>query len=93
MSDDLPNIPTPPWKFVEVAWEDSAAPCDTWTAEADLPDAAIIVTRGWLVKETKRCVKLAASCAYWEETQRWIFGEQVSIPHKALLYGPKEIGE
>jgi hypothetical protein len=72
-----------------VIWEDSAAPCDTWIAEEELPDTAIIVTRGWLVKDTKRSLKLAASCAYWEDTGKWIFGEQVTIPRKALIGEPR----
>ena len=70
-------------------WEDSAAPCDTWIAEEELPDTAIIITRGWLVKDTKRSLKLAASCAYWEDTGKWIFGEQVTIPRKALIGEPQ----
>lgn len=89
--DDLPKIPTPPWPFVEVVWEDSAAPTDTWSHEDDLPDSAIIISRGWLVKETKRAIKLAASAAFWDETKKWIFGEQVTIPRKALLEEPMEI--
>lgn len=93
MSDEHeePKIPTPPWPFVEVVWEDSSASHDTWILEEEMPDTAIIISRGWLVKETKRSVKIAASCAHWESTNKWIFGEHVTIPKKALLGEPRVI--
>jgi len=79
------SVVPPPWPFVEVIWEDSSSNQASWTSEDELPDEAIIVSRGWLVKKTKRSVKLAASMANWGDPKKWEFGEVVTIPHSAII--------
>lgn len=91
MSDDLPPIPPPaPWDFVEVHWEDSGADDETWVAHEDVADNTLyIITRGWLIKETKRSITIAAS--YYRSDGKWFFGEKLSIPRKAFIGEVKKI--
>jgi hypothetical protein len=69
------------WKFVEVVWHDATAD-SAWCDEGDLPDLTVIVSRGWLCRETERAVTLAASIG-GSKTKAEV-GEVITIPRGCI---------
>lgn len=76
------------WIFVEVEWVDAKSDA-TWCGHDELPNTARILTRGWLVRETDRCLTLAASVDM-DESQRQV-GEVITIP-KGCVEIMRELG-
>ena len=76
------RCPPAPWPFVSVRWHDSAAD-HHWCDEEDAPDTVEIITAGWRISNTKRGIKIAAS--YYRVGRKWMFGEVIAIPRKAIL--------
>ncbi len=69
----------PPYKFVEVVWDDAASNSESWVAVADVAELEQVITRGWLVKETEKFVCIAGSVSN-EEDHEEIVGNTLSMP-------------
>lgn len=69
----------PPYKFVEIVWDDAASNSESWVAVADVAPLEQVITRGWLVKETEKFVCIAGSVSN-EEDHEEIVGNTLSIP-------------
>lgn len=78
------------YKFVEFKWWDAHS-VDDWVKEHELPKPAPIITRGWLLKETKNYIVLAGSHAPEDDGDAAQFGEVIAIPKGwgklKVLYG------
>lgn len=70
-----------PDKFVEVWWLDAVSGHD-WMEEADLPDPTVILSRGWLVKETDKAYILSSSIDTREEG---CVSEILTIPRGSVV--------
>lgn len=66
-------------KFVEVVWADIVAE-SKWVKAENLPYPAHFVTRGWLVKKTKKFIVLAATMELDVEEHVRDYGETIAIP-------------
>lgn len=69
----------PPYKFVEIVWDDAASNSESWVAIKDVSELEQVITRGWLVKETVKFVCIAGSVSN-EEDHEEIVGNTLSIP-------------
>lgn len=80
-----PKCDRMPWPFVEVHWHDATSE-STWKSQQDLPEVSGIVTRGWLVRHTKKSITIASSLGVVddrgdeEEPDKIDCGEIVTIP-------------
>jgi hypothetical protein len=80
------------WKFIEIVWHDAIS-ASTWceapeTDAHELPDAAHILTRGWLVRETTRSLTLAASVD--QDRSKRSVGDVITIP-KGCIESRREL--
>lgn len=66
-------------RFVEVEWDDAVS-CATWQEMEDLPGVQGCLTRGWLVKETKREIVLAATLQVEGQKMGPLVGDILAIP-------------
>lgn len=67
------------YPFVEVRWWD-AHTIDKWLTKDELPKPAPIITRGWLIKQTKRYVVIAGTIAPKFQGEPTQFGEVITVP-------------
>ncbi len=63
-------------RFVEVEWDDAHSTAE-WTERTKLPDVTKCVSRGWLLRNDKEAVTLAATLQIQNGDD---VGEIVSIP-------------
>ena len=68
-----------PFKFVEIEWADAHS-TDAWVEESSLPEPAPIISRGWLVKDTKTYVVVAGTIAPAIGKEPMQLGEIIAIP-------------
>jgi hypothetical protein len=71
-----------PYKFVSIIWNDAHS-TSGWTGQKKLPDVSTIVSRGWVIEEGKKYVKLAASLTLDEDKPE--FGEAITIPKGCIV--------
>jgi hypothetical protein len=69
----------PPYKFVEIIWDDAASNSQTWVQIQDVTAPAPIITRGWLIRDEPKFVALASSVSN-EELEDDHVGNTMTIP-------------
>ncbi len=69
----------PPYKYVEVVWEDATSNSESWVHINDIVAPERVVTRGWLVKETEKAVTLASSVSLEEDFEETV-GNTMTVP-------------
>lgn len=69
----------PPYKFVEIVWDDAASNSDAWVHKDDIALPEQVITRGWLIKEDVRSVAIASSVSNIEEFEDTV-GNTMTIP-------------
>lgn len=74
----------PPYKFVEIIWDDAASNSRTWVEIADVAAPAPVITRGWLVKDEPKFVSVASSVAY-EELEIDNVGNTMTVPRGMIV--------
>jgi len=76
------------WKFIEVRWIDSMS-VHGWVSEGQLPSAADMVTRGWLVRENDKEIVVAGT--HYESDGAPMFGETIAIPRATFTRKLREL--
>jgi hypothetical protein len=83
--DPMPDAPALNKPFVCVHWHDAADKEGTWTPHEDVEEFAtsvcLVVSWGWLVRETKAYVTLAAD--YIEDHATW--GRITKVPRGMIV--------
>ena len=70
--------------FVEITWDDTNS-LSSWTTKDALPKVAHATNRGWVIKEDKSSVTLAASIiAACEQGGEELFGDVTVIPRGCI---------
>ncbi len=72
------------WRFVEVTWMDAVSMAE-WKSQDDLPKPVRCISRGWLVKETKRYLVTAASVVFKEDGSVDEVSELLAIPKAGMV--------
>ncbi len=74
------------FKYVEVQWDDARSTA-VWTGLDELPKVCRVVTRGWLVQETKKQVVIAGTLqvAVEGEADDGDVGELIAIPAGTVI--------
>jgi hypothetical protein len=81
-----------PWPYVECRWIDATSE-SAWRRSHELPAVTPVVSRGWLVRQTKTCITLAASIASIDEklddkeklADKLDCGEIITIPKGCII--------
>ncbi len=78
-----------PWPYVEVQWHDATSESQ-WKSSDNLPNVSAIITRGWLVRQTKRCITVAGSVGAIDEKPDGEIasldvGEIITIPRGCVI--------
>lgn len=79
----------PPYKFVEVIWDDAASNNETWVQAKDITAPEQVITRGWLVRDTEKWVGVAGSVAN-EDLEEDHVGNTMTIP-RGMIVSMREI--
>lgn len=74
----------PPYKFVEVVWEDASSNSETWVHTKDIAAPEEVITRGWLVRDEEKYVALASSVAN-EDLEEDHVGNTMTIPRGMIM--------
>lgn len=74
----------PPYKFIEVIWDDAASNSDAWVHKDDIALPEQVITRGWLIKEDERSVAIASSVSNVEEFEDTV-GNTMTIPRGMII--------
>lgn len=74
----------PPYKFVEIIWDDAASNAKTWVEIADIAVPAPVITRGWLVRDDPKYVSVASSVAN-EELEKDAVGNTMTVPRGMIV--------
>lgn len=85
----LKSVDRHPWPYVEVRWIDATSE-SSWKSSDELPNTTPVLSRGWLVRQTKVCITLAASIASLDEkpeqvTDKLDCGEIITIPKGCII--------
>lgn len=79
----------PPYKYVEVIWDDAASNSQTWVGVKDVAVPAPVITRGWLVRDEPKFVSVASSIAN-EESESDTVGNTMTIP-RGMITSMREL--
>lgn len=79
----------PPYKFVEVIWDDAASNSEAWVHKNDLALPEQVITRGWLIKEDDRAIYIASSIANNVEFEDTV-GNTMTIP-KGMVVSRRDL--
>lgn len=74
----------PPYKFVEIIWDDAASNSKTWVEIADVAPPAPVITRGWLVRDEPKFVSVASSVSN-EELEIDNVGNTMTVPRGMIV--------
>lgn len=69
----------PPYKYVEVIWDDAASNSEAWVHKDDIALPEQVITRGWIIKEDERSIAIASSVSNIEEFEDTV-GNTMTIP-------------
>jgi len=69
----------PPYKLVEIIWDDASSNSETWVAVKDITEPEQVITVGFLVKETDKFVSVATSVSN-EDLDEDVVGNTMTIP-------------
>lgn len=74
----------PPYKFVEVIWEDAASNSETWVKPDGVTAPEEVISRGWLIRDEPKWVGLASSVAN-EDLEEDHVGNTMTIPRGMIV--------
>lgn len=74
----------PPYKFVEVVWEDAASNSETWVTTKEITAPEEVITRGWLVRDEPKYVAIASSVSN-EDLEEDHVGNTITIPRGMIM--------
>lgn len=74
----------PPYKFVEVVWEDAASNSETWVTAKEITAPEEVITRGWLVRDEPKYVAVASSVSN-EDLEEDHVGNTLTIPRGMIM--------
>ena len=74
----------PPYKFVEIIWDDAASNSQTWVHVQDVAAPAPVITRGWVIRDEPKFVALASSVSN-EELEEDHVGNTMTIPRGMIV--------
>lgn len=74
----------PPYKFVEVVWEDAASNSETWVIAKEITGPEEVITRGWLVRDETKYVAVASSVSN-EDLEEDHVGNTLTIPRGMIM--------
>lgn len=83
------SVYKPPYKFVEVIWDDAASNSEAWVHKNDLALPEQVITRGWLIKEDDRAIYIASSIANNVEFEDTV-GNTMTIP-KGMVVSRRDL--
>jgi hypothetical protein len=69
----------PPYKFVEIVWDDAASNSETWVQPKDVTAPEQVITRGWLIRDEPKFVTVASSVSN-EDLDEDHVGNTIAIP-------------
>jgi hypothetical protein len=79
----------PPYKFVEIIWDDAASNAETWVSTKDITGPEQVITRGWLVREESKFVAVASSVSN-EDLEEDHVGNTITIP-RGMITSMREL--
>jgi hypothetical protein len=79
----------PPYKYVEMIWDDAASNSDAWVHKDDIQEPEQVITRGWMIKEDDRAVYLASSVSNIKDFEDTV-GNTMTIP-KGMIVTRRDI--
>ena len=79
----------PPYKYIEVVWEDATSNSESWVHINDVVEPETIITRGWLVKDTAKAITVASSVSMEEEFEDTV-GNTMTVP-KGMIVSQREL--
>jgi len=74
----------PPYKFVEVVWEDAASNSETWVKAEEITAPEEVITRGWLVRDELKYVAIASSVSNEDLAEDHV-GNTLTIPRGMIM--------
>lgn len=74
----------PPYKFVEVVWEDAASNSETWVTAKEITAPEEVITRGWLIRDEPKYVAIASSVSN-EDLEEDHVGNTLTIPRGMIM--------
>jgi hypothetical protein len=74
----------PPYKFVEIIWDDAASNSETWVKADGITAPEQVITRGWLVRDEPKWVGVAGSVAN-EDLEEDHVGNTMTVPRGMIV--------
>lgn len=79
----------PPYKLVEVIWDDAASNSEAWVHKDDMESPEQVITIGFVIKEDDRAIYIASSIANDEDHEDTV-GNTMTIP-KGMIVSRREV--
>lgn len=79
----------PPYKFVEIIWDDAASNSETWVQPKDVTAPEQVITRGWLIRDEPKFVAVASSVSN-EDLEEDHVGNTITIP-RGMIESMREL--
>jgi hypothetical protein len=74
----------PPYKFVEIVWDDAASNSETWVLARNIAGPEQVITRGWLVRDEPKYVAVASSVSN-EDLEEDHVGNTITVPRGMVV--------
>lgn len=74
----------PPYKFVEIVWDDAASNSETWVTASEITGPEQVITRGWLIRDEAKYVAVASSVSN-EDLEEDHVGNTITIPRGMVV--------